>query len=194
MSTLKKTKLMHTPYISQNRLIILLLCFSFIYTSYAFPKNNFRSSRTSPIRQRHNDILPKFSNNILKWTVAKLKDGHQSLQLLWNNIKYNTKQPKRRKSQLLASERKSEYHESTPYWRTLMAKARSYVTGFLYRSENYLARRRMDTDRQGGIAGLVAATPAWAMPLAMVGMAAVLREPLNVITKGLLGRFYPYFY
>ena len=188
----RKSKLMAIPYISRHQLIVLLLCFSFICACYAFPPNNYKSSKTNSIdiRLRQNDILnPKKSNNILKWTVEKLKEGRQSLQILWNNIIHNSNQPNRRNSQLLVSERKPEYNQSTPYWRSLMSKAWSYVTGFFQRSEKYLARRRMDTGRQDGIAGLMAATPAWVMPLAMIGMTALFREPLDMITKGVLGNF-----
>ena len=150
MSVLRKTKLMSFPCISQCRIIFLLFCIiSCIHTSFAFPKNNLRFSRRTSIetRQRHND-RPKFSNNILKRTAAKLQNGHQSLQILWNNIMYNTNQPRRRHSQLLASERKPNYHGSTPHWRSLMSKAWTYVTGFFRRPKNYIARRRMDTDKE----------------------------------------------
>ena len=183
------------PYISQTILILLLLILGMIYTSSAFSNDNFRPTQdnSNDVRLRNNNNRQKISNNFLKWTVAKIRDGRNNLQELWNGFMYNAYQPIRKDYQLTASERKSKYYDPIKYWKSLMSKAWLHVTGFLQRSENHLTRRRMDTNRGGGFAALVSAAPGWFMPLAIplviTGMGTLLREPLNIISNTLSGNF-----
>ena len=105
---------------------------------------------------------------------------------MWNNLKNNIRRPKlqRRTQYTGLSSRQPE-----PLWRSFISKAWNFVTGFFQKSERYFAKRRMDTDRQGIVPALIPAAPVWAMPLAMVGVAVLLRDPINMISNGIACKY-----
>ena len=137
-------------------------------------------------RQRHNIHPSSLSKRILRWTSSKIEDGVQNVKSMWNNFKNNIKRPvlQRRTQYTGLSSRQTE-----PLWRSLISKAWNFVSGFFQKSERYFAKRRMDTDRQGVVSAFIPTAPVWAMPLAMVGVAVLLRDPINMLSNEIACKF-----
>ena len=175
-----------------KQLIIVVFGLSFIYTTYSLPNNGFRKSRQKSVdtfqQRQYYHPYPKASSNIFYWTKSKLKQGQKNLKTIWNNFKTRITPVNRRRGQLKATER-NPASDSVPLWRSFVSKAWSYLSGFFQRSERYIAKRRMDTGRQGAIAALLPAVSVWAMPIAMVGVTALLRGPLDMIANEIARKF-----
>jgi hypothetical protein len=182
----------------RKQLLVFLVLSNLIHTSFSFPNNDFRqrTQDTFDIYHQGQNVIreqPKALNNIFNWGVSKIKNGQKNLKTLWNGFTHKVQQPwLKRSSYLVATERTPQAPASVPSWRNLVSKAWSFVGGFFQRSERYFANRRMDTDRQWVFPALVPAAPAWAMPLAMVGVAVLLTGPLEIVSNGLSGKKFIY--
>ena len=178
----------------RKQLIVFLVLFTVIHTSFSFPNNDFRRPRqyTLDIFHQGQNVVrqqPKVLNNILNWGASKIKHGQKNLKALWNGFMHKVQQPlSERSGHVVATERIPQVPASVPLWRTLLSKTWSFVSGFFQRSERYFAKRRMDTDRQWVFPALASTAPAWAMPMAMVGVAVLLRGPLELLSNGLSGK------
>ena len=169
--------------------IILLVFIIFINTCNSFPNSgiiNDSENEFDIFYQRQYNNHPSLSKRILKWTSSKIEDGVQNIKYMWNNLKNNIRRPilQRRTQYTGLSSRQPE-----PLWRSFISKAWNFVTGFFQKSERYFAKRRMDTDRQGIVPAFIPAAPVWAMPLAMVGVAVLLRDPINMISNGIACKY-----
>ena len=173
--------------------IILIFGVSYLYSCLSLPDNELKNSLPNAVdifQPSRNDILgPQPSSNVFKWTLSKLRQGQHGIKKMWDNFVFKIKQPlSKRRGDLIATRRQPQDQNSMPMLRSLFSKAWSFVTGFFHRSEKYFAKRRMDTGGQGVFEALAPAAPAWAMPLAVVGVAFLFREPLDSISNELLGK------
>ena len=174
-------------------LFVLFICVSSI-KSYPNSENgvlqfydeNHRTNNIEIFQQRHNSHTSSLSKRILRWTSSKFENGVQNVKSMWNNFKNNIKRPvlQRRTQYTELSSRQTE-----PLWRSLISKAWNFVSGFFQKSERYFAKRRMDTDRQGVVSAFIPTAPVWAMPLAMVGVAVLLRDPINMLSNEIACKF-----
>ena len=173
--------------------IALIFGMSFLYSCLSLPDNDLKNSLPNAVDIFHpspNDILgPQPSSNVFKWTLSKLRQGQHGIKRMWDNLVFKIKQPlSKRRGDFIAIRRQPQDQNSMPMLRSLFSKAWSFVTGFFHRSEKYFAKRRMDTGGQGVFEALAPSAPAWAMPLAVVGVAFLFREPLDSISNELLGK------
>ena len=167
--------------------IILFVLFICVNSSNSFPNSEngvlqfYDENNANEIfQQRYNSHPSSLSRRILKWTSSKIEDGVQNVKSMWNNFKNNIKRP--------VLQRRTQYtglasRQTEPLWRSLISKAWNFVSGFFQKSERYFAKRRMDTDRQGVVSAFIPTAPVWAMPLAMVGVAVLLRDPINMLSN-----------
>ena len=170
---------------------ILLVFIISINTCNSFPNSDIINDGENEFdilyQRQYNNHHTSLSKRLLKWTSSKIEDGVQNIKHMWNNLKNNIKRPmlQRRTQYTGLSSRQPE-----PLWRSFISKAWNFVTGFFQKSERYFAKRRMDTDRQGIVPAFIPAAPVWAMPLAMVGVAVLLRDPINMISNGIACKSY----
>ena len=176
--------------------IILFVLFICVNSSKSYPNSEngvlqfYNENHDHGIfQQRRNSHPSPLSKRILRWTASKIEDGAQSVKSMWNNFKNNIKRP--------VLQRRTQYtglssRQTGLLWRSLISKAWNFVSGFFQKSERYFAKRRMDTDRQGVVSAFIPTAPVWAMPLAMVGVAVLLRDPINMLSNEIACKFQIY--
>ena len=173
--------------------IALIFGLGFLDGCFSLPDNELKNSLPNAVdifQPNPNDIFsPQPPSNIFKWTLSKLRKGQHNIKRMWDNFVFKIHKPlSKRKGDVIATRRQPQDQNSLPVLRSLFSKAWSFVTSFFHRSEKYFAKRRMDTGSQGVFEALAPAAPAWAMPLAVVGVAFLFRDPLDSISNELLGK------
>ena len=172
--------------------VVLYLCF--IYTNDAFP-NGISPPRWPKYNNLHlqaNTIQhPNIAKSSENQAISEVKYGYKSLDGLLNIVSSKRNKFNRRNPQFVTAANQSRYY-NLPYWRSLMSKGWSFMTGWFHSSDKKISRRRISTDREGGIESLVASAPLWAIPAATVGMLAALRDPINAIANDIFGELSMY--
>ena len=177
-----KRYIVHVSKMYRNISITLLVLFTFANTCNSFPNSDITNHRPNAIDIFYQRQYLPYNKQILNWGSSKIEDGIQSVKSLWNIIKNKIRQPVLERRTYF-TELSSRQPETIPLWRSMLSKAWNYVSGFFQKSERYFAKRRMDTDRQGVVPAFIPTAPIWAMPLAMVGVAVLLRDPLSMLSN-----------
>ena len=73
-----------------------------------------------------------------------------------------------------------------PYWKTVVSRAWSMILDWLPLSNKRMSRRRVDTGRQD--TRILSSAEFWAIPATTIGMMAILRDPIKMAAKQILGK------